>query len=532
MPGIDSYVVFCSNLNTDWSDISGHGHTLTPTGAVISTAQKKWDAGSAYFDGVNDEASIPYHADFDMGSGNFTVDFWLRMAAIPADGYLMVMNDKSGGTQGWSQFTVEISTGNLAIGCYDSSMHWVNRGSTLSINTWYHIAGIRNGSTFSAYLDGISFGTPATLSGALTSVGVSGLLLGRRSSPSTNYANCYLDDLRISKGIARDPASFPPTAEYAPNVSYFVFLAAARRAVKKAQESFPTLRTANGSVLKSASLITARMADGVAPKDSGLVLAREALGSVPVQTSLAMARVAQGRLAARLIARRQAHTATAVALIIKRMAKARTLAKAVFDREVFAHSSLGFTAARQAHVRPGYHLYDVTTDINYLGFIAEGSTALSGLAFPPGVYTIEVRASRFFWEGARSTQRFRVEIKAAAPPEVWEIPRIVDLAGSIDGRTRRVVSWALDAANPAYRYDAIGVWFGSTSPVAITGEPTIRVSPTASLTYSIAYKQTAAQWVSVAALDGATRGPAVELLLPWDTVAPAAPGKLEVEAAD
>jgi hypothetical protein len=36
--------------------------------------------------------------------------------------------------------------------------------------------------------------------------------------------------------------------------------------------------------------------------------------------------------------------------------------------------------------------------------------------------------------------------------------------------------------------------------------------------------------VSVAALDGATRGPAAELALAWDTVAPAAPGKLEVEA--
>jgi hypothetical protein len=141
-----------------------------------------------------------------------------------------------------------------------------------------------------------------------------------------------------------------------------------------------------------------------------------------------------------------------------------------------------------------------------------------------------VRTSRFFWESARSTQRFRLEVKVAAPPEVWELPRIIDLAASIDGRARRVVSWSLDAANPAYHFDALGVWFGLTSPVTITGEPTIRVTPTASLAYSIAYRQTAPQWVSVAALDGATRGPAAELALAWDTVAPAAPGKLEVEA--
>jgi hypothetical protein len=59
--------------------------------AQIDTAQLKYGSGSILFDGTGDYLTTADHADWYMADGKFTIDFWVRFAALPADGQSMIL---------------------------------------------------------------------------------------------------------------------------------------------------------------------------------------------------------------------------------------------------------------------------------------------------------------------------------------------------------------------------------------------------------------------------------------------------------
>jgi len=84
----------------------------------------------------------------------------------------------------------------------------------LAINTWYHIAVSRSGSTFRSFVNGVvekTFTSSATIFSDVTipyNIGRSGYSPG-----GYFYYNGYIDDLRINKGVARYTTTFtPPTS--------------------------------------------------------------------------------------------------------------------------------------------------------------------------------------------------------------------------------------------------------------------------------------------------------------------------------
>lgn len=83
----DSYTKALLHFNgidtsTTFRDESGKTWTGGGT-AQLDTAQKKLGTASLLLDGNSDYISTPDHADFDVGSGDFTIDFWVRFNAIP-----------------------------------------------------------------------------------------------------------------------------------------------------------------------------------------------------------------------------------------------------------------------------------------------------------------------------------------------------------------------------------------------------------------------------------------------------------------
>ena len=43
---------------------------------------------SMFFDGTDDTLSIPDHADFDIPSGDYCIDFWLKVSSSQQDGII------------------------------------------------------------------------------------------------------------------------------------------------------------------------------------------------------------------------------------------------------------------------------------------------------------------------------------------------------------------------------------------------------------------------------------------------------------
>jgi hypothetical protein len=78
------------------------------------------------------------------------------------------------------------------------------------VNTWYHIAFVRTGTTFRTFLDGSQLGADYTDADAVPDL-VSVAQIGGYGLAGANYLNGWLDEFRISKGIARWTSNFTPS---------------------------------------------------------------------------------------------------------------------------------------------------------------------------------------------------------------------------------------------------------------------------------------------------------------------------------
>ncbi|HIE84163.1 MAG TPA: hypothetical protein EYQ00_10085, partial [Dehalococcoidia bacterium] len=188
---------------TTTTDSSTNNHTVTlHNGAQISTTQSKFGGSSAKFDGSNDYAKVLNSTDFDFGSGDFTIEFWMYSPDIMAGMHQDIIgNNKSGG---WR--VVFSSKNNYEDGLgLRTNLGLFQAGSTSgwSDNTWYHIAIVRNGTAMTIYRDGVSNAT-ATWSGAITDATYDIIMgMDSRTQPPADYPfNGYIEEVRISN-IAR-----------------------------------------------------------------------------------------------------------------------------------------------------------------------------------------------------------------------------------------------------------------------------------------------------------------------------------------
>jgi hypothetical protein len=210
-----------SNGSATFTDNSPNTLTLTAYGgAQISTAQSKFGGASGLFDGNGDYVDVPADADLDLGTGNFTIEFWFyprsnqsfasstwrRVIAHPAS--TNASNSLQVGHNAQRVFMVSGSSNSWEFS------NFVNTGD-LSLNTWYHIAFTRSSSTLRCFLDGVQK-QAATISDTYSRGGTEGLRIGNRGDLNAScYLDAYLDDLRITKGVARYTSNFtPPTAAF------------------------------------------------------------------------------------------------------------------------------------------------------------------------------------------------------------------------------------------------------------------------------------------------------------------------------
>jgi hypothetical protein len=84
----------------------------------------------------------------------------------------------------------------------------------VSVGTWSHIAAVRYNGVARVYTNGVS-GTPVNCSLNFSDITYPPNIGGYSHAPSTEPYNGYIDDLRITKGVARYTANFtPPTAPF------------------------------------------------------------------------------------------------------------------------------------------------------------------------------------------------------------------------------------------------------------------------------------------------------------------------------
>lgn len=218
----DEYTVSLLHFNdydgsTDFYDESGKIWTAYGD-AQLDTAQKKWTA-SGLFDGNSDYISTPDHADFNMGAGDFTVDMWLRTATIGATQSIAMV--QMGGVYSW--LNLQRNTADLKFYMSANGAAWdIVNGTTIGVlvaDTWYHVAIARSANDLYYFLNGTKIGT-IDVTGVTFMDATGDLYVG--ASGTDQWWNGWIEELRISKGIARWTSDFtPPTLEYTPATAYY-----------------------------------------------------------------------------------------------------------------------------------------------------------------------------------------------------------------------------------------------------------------------------------------------------------------------
>jgi hypothetical protein len=186
----------------------------TVSTAQVATAPVKYGSGSMKFNGTSD-----YLVSFNnvpMGTGDCTIEAWVY-PTYTGSGLYAIFTTGPGGT-----------TGNLRFGVYASALYlditgasvFSGTGPTIPTNVWVHMAVTRANGIWRGFINGVLMGSTST-QGTTSIVGTEryvGLLgsTGAAGGVPGGWWSGYIDDLRVTQGVARYIANFTPPQQALP----------------------------------------------------------------------------------------------------------------------------------------------------------------------------------------------------------------------------------------------------------------------------------------------------------------------------
>ena len=197
------------DTTTSGLDASNKNLTLSySSGDELSNTQKKFGATSLY---VADNVTISSSDGFNMGTGDFTIEAWYYFTSFSNSfGHY---DQWAGGSTGAGNVQMWNSTsaqGKIRW-YYDGSSNFTS-STTMSTGQWYHVAYVRESGTLKIYFNGTVDSTTQSYSGQIGKTGT--VYLGDQHAGGGSAPQYYIDDLRVTKGLARYTSNFtaPTTA--------------------------------------------------------------------------------------------------------------------------------------------------------------------------------------------------------------------------------------------------------------------------------------------------------------------------------
>lgn len=190
---------------TSFVDSCATPKTITRANAVTKTGIKKFGTASGFFDVDDCYLSTPHSSDW-IFTDKGTIDFWVYLVNTQThiNWYCVRYLDQSNV---------------FAIGCGANSTGMFLRNDsdyysfgTLNIGQWHHLAFVKESTTLSkTYNNGI---LEATINSNINAKTLNtSLWIGSWINGGSAGLNSYLDEYRISKGVARWTTEFTPPSE-------------------------------------------------------------------------------------------------------------------------------------------------------------------------------------------------------------------------------------------------------------------------------------------------------------------------------
>jgi hypothetical protein len=194
--------VLLNFANAGIYDSTAQTDIITTGTAQVSTTQFKWSPTSMKFNGTSDYLTTPSNPSLALRTGDFTVEFWMYPTAAQT-GDIVDTRVSGDSANSWC---VQLDATNI---------HFTGVGSNYlsypyTINTWTHVAYTRVSGSVSVYINGTKYGSSVTLTNDFT-----GTVYRIGATFNNFYYAGYIQDLRVTKGLARYTANFTaPTTTF------------------------------------------------------------------------------------------------------------------------------------------------------------------------------------------------------------------------------------------------------------------------------------------------------------------------------
>lgn len=189
--------------NTVFVDSSTNAFTVTNTGKPLQGtfspfSQTGWGVyqSDVYSNYINFNTSVGSSFEF---TGDYTIEAWIYLITNSGDNSIYVTNVGSN----YHALNIDGSNFNIYLNSGTATSSFAHG---MSLNTWYHVAMVRSGSTVTVYVNGVSKGTIS--SG--TTHGYATPTVARNGGGVTSTQSRYMSNLRVVKGTAVYTSTFAP----------------------------------------------------------------------------------------------------------------------------------------------------------------------------------------------------------------------------------------------------------------------------------------------------------------------------------
>ncbi len=185
--------------------------TVTSYSPTASTAESNFYGGSYYFDGSSDYLVVTDSTDLEFGTGDYTIEFWVRPASVAYYWMFSKRNDYAD-TAPYTMMSTPSGNFEYASSQNGSSYNIVQASfGSYKANKWTHVAVVKDGGVITGYCNGVGteLATGVTLGPFDNS---EGLHIGDMPSGGSYDLSGYMQDFRIYKGAAKYTEDFIPAS--------------------------------------------------------------------------------------------------------------------------------------------------------------------------------------------------------------------------------------------------------------------------------------------------------------------------------
>ena len=206
-----------TNAGATWT--AGSPYTIVPTvkqrllNSGTLEVPEQFDeasliAGAIAFNGTNQYLSYTNTTALQMGTGDYTIEFWIYQTSFSTAQVLLEIGRLVPGATPVIQF--DTTTGGVITFYGGTGTLLITASAANSLNTWYHVAVSRNSSNTKLFINGVQSGSTATDS---TNYNQAYLWIGVNAGGASAWLNGWLSGLRVLKGTALYTSNFTaPTA--------------------------------------------------------------------------------------------------------------------------------------------------------------------------------------------------------------------------------------------------------------------------------------------------------------------------------